>query len=152
MSYIDVLQELGRARRALEDLIAAFNDSQVRVASLMHAISDQAQIDNPNIVKVATDLAGFALYFSRSRIPYNRTEEANFKYHRHIGVYGYQKSALLEFVNWPMSPLEHLEKLEQLRYLENGVRIKMVITKFFSIGIDTPEDYITAKKFVDEGK
>jgi 3-deoxy-manno-octulosonate cytidylyltransferase (CMP-KDO synthetase) len=139
-------------RQPLEDLIAAFQNERVGVASLMHPITDPLQIDNPNVVKVVTDLEGFALYFSRSRIPFNRGAGSSFSYHRHIGVYGYRKSALLEFVNWPMSPLENLEKLEQLRYLENGVRIKMVTTDFFSIGIDTPEDYLAAQQYVDNKK
>jgi 3-deoxy-manno-octulosonate cytidylyltransferase (CMP-KDO synthetase) len=140
------------ARQPLEDLISAFRDPLVRVASLMHTIKDESQIDNPNIVKVVTDRAGFSLYFSRSRIPFNRNNESDFTYNRHIGVYGYRKSALLEFVEWPVSPLEQMEKLEQLRYLENGVRLKMVATDFFSIGIDTPEDYLLAKRHLNEGK
>lgn len=135
-------------KQPLSDLLKAFEHEQVQVASLMHAISDDEQVNNPNVVKVVTDLDGYALLFSRSPIPYKRNTEARFKYYRHIGVYGYRKQALLQFVQWPVSALENIEKLEQLRYLENGVRIKMVSTTFSAIGIDTPEDLIAAKKLL----
>ncbi|HLO81223.1 MAG TPA: 3-deoxy-manno-octulosonate cytidylyltransferase [Chitinophagaceae bacterium] len=133
-------------KQPLEDLLKAFDDDAVQVASLMHTIDEEEQINNPNIVKVVTDKQGFALLFSRSPIPYKRNPEAFFRYFRHIGVYGYRKNALLQFVKWPVSDLENIEKLEQLRYLENGIRIKMVTTPFGAIGIDTPEDLSAAKK------
>jgi 3-deoxy-D-manno-octulosonate cytidylyltransferase len=135
-------------KQPLSDLLKAFEDEHVQVASLMHAITDEEQINNPNVVKLVTDLDGYALLFSRSPIPYKRNAESVFQYYRHIGVYGYRKQALLQFVQWPMSALENIEKLEQLRYLENGVRIKMVPTTFSAIGIDTPEDLIAAKKLL----
>lgn len=133
-------------KQPLADLLNAFEDKNVQVGSLMHEIHDEEQINNPNIVKVVTDLAGDALLFSRSPIPFKRNTEASFTYFRHIGVYGYRKSALLQFVRWPISDLENIEKLEQLRYLENGVKIRMVKTTFSAIGIDTPEDLIAARK------
>ncbi len=133
-------------KQALAELLKAFEDDTVQVASLMHTIDAEEQINNPNIVKVVTDKLGFALLFSRSPIPYKRNTEASFKYFRHIGVYGYRKKALLQFVRWPVSALENIEKLEQLRYLENGIRIRMVTTDFGAIGIDTPEDLAAAKK------
>lgn len=133
-------------KQPIADLLKAFEDEQVQVASLMHAITDDEQVNNPNIVKVVTDISGFALLFSRSPIPYKRNADAAFRYFRHIGVYGYRKKALLQFVQWPLSSLENIEKLEQLRYLENGVRIKMVITDFSAIGIDTPEDLVAARQ------
>jgi 3-deoxy-manno-octulosonate cytidylyltransferase (CMP-KDO synthetase) len=135
-------------KKPLSDLLKAFDDEQVQVASLMHAITDEEQVNNPNVVKVVTDLDGYALLFSRSPIPYKRNTEASFRYFRHIGVYGYRKQALLQFVQWPVSALENIEKLEQLRYLENGVKIKMVATSFSAIGIDTPEDLIAANKLL----
>jgi 3-deoxy-manno-octulosonate cytidylyltransferase (CMP-KDO synthetase) len=135
-------------KQPLSDLLKAFEDEHVQVASLMHAITDDEQVNNPNVVKVVTDLAGYALLFSRSPIPYKRNAEAGFRYYRHIGVYGYRKQALLRFVQWPVSALENIEKLEQLRYLENGVRIKMIVTDFSAIGIDTPEDLAAAKKLL----
>ncbi|HSF45801.1 MAG TPA: 3-deoxy-manno-octulosonate cytidylyltransferase [Chitinophagaceae bacterium] len=133
-------------KQPLSDLLKAFEDEHVQVASLMHPISEDEQINNPNIVKVVTDLAGYALLFSRSPIPYKRNADSDFNYFRHIGVYGYRKPALLQFVQWPVSALENIEKLEQLRYLENGVRIKMVSTDFTAIGIDTPEDLVAARQ------
>jgi 3-deoxy-manno-octulosonate cytidylyltransferase (CMP-KDO synthetase) len=135
-------------KQPLSDLLKAFDDEQVQVASLMHAITDEEQVNNPNVVKVVTDLDGYALLFSRSPIPYKRNTEACFRYFRHIGVYGYRKQALLQFVQWPVSALENIEKLEQLRYLENSVKIKMVATSFSAIGIDTPEDLIAANKLL----
>ena len=135
-------------KQALTNLVSAFNDKNVAVASLMHKISDEKQLQNPNIVKLVTDKNGFALLFSRSCIPYNRSGENNVNYWRHIGVYAYRKTALLQFIQWPMSELENIEKLEQLRYLENGVRIKMIETDSTGIGIDTPEDLENARVFL----
>jgi len=135
-------------KQALANLVSAFNDKNVAVASLMHKISDDKQLQNPNIVKLVTDKNGFALLFSRSCIPYNRNGETNVNYWRHIGVYAYRKTALLQFIQWPMSELENIEKLEQLRYLENGVRIKMIETDSTGIGIDTPEDLENARVFL----
>jgi 3-deoxy-D-manno-octulosonate cytidylyltransferase len=132
-------------KQPLADLLKSFEDEHVVVASLMHMIDEEEQINNPNIVKVVTDKQGFALLFSRSPIPYKRNAEASFNYFRHIGVYGYRKSALLQFVKWPVSQLENIEKLEQLRYLENGIRIKMVNTPFNALGIDTPQDLTAAR-------
>lgn len=134
-------------KEPLSKLLAAFEDPGVHVASLMHELSPD-QVNNPNIVKVVTDHVGNALYFSRSCIPYNRDANNPVSYYRHIGVYGYRKKALLEFVSWPMGRLEQIEKLEQLRYLENSVSIRMVVTSFSAIGIDTPEDLENARKLV----
>jgi 3-deoxy-D-manno-octulosonate cytidylyltransferase len=133
-------------REPLTALVNAFADPRVQVGSLMHHIHDEEQLNNPNIVKLVTDKEGFALLFSRSCIPYHRNTDVAVNYFRHIGVYAYRKSALMQFVQWPMSVLENIEKLEQLRYLENGVRIKMVETDFVGIGIDTPEDLLKARE------
>lgn len=135
-------------RQPLADLLAVFIDPSVQVASLMHTIEQPEQVNNPNVVKVVTDLDGNALYFSRSPIPFNRAQDPTFVYHRHIGVYAYRKQALLQFVQWPVSGLESLEKLEQLRYLEHGIRIRMVKTDFSAIGIDTEEDLHRAEKMI----
>lgn len=118
---------------------------QIDLASLMVEISDPDEINNPNVVKVVTDQAGFALYFSRSVIPYPRDENAGVRYMRHIGIYAFRKQALLDFASLPMKSLEASEKLEQLRYLEFGKRIRMVETDHVGIGIDTAEDLERAR-------
>lgn len=127
-------------KEPLEKLLQPFNDDTVQVASIMQRITDEALIQNPNCVKVCVDKAGNALYFSRSVIPYPRSINKQTIYYKHIGVYAFRKQALLQFTTWPVSALEDTEKLEQLRYLENGVRIRMVETAFTSVEIDTPED------------
>ena len=131
-------------KEPLEKLIAVFKDEKVEVASLMQALTNTDLINDPNYVKVAVDKNMNALFFSRSVIPYARNTEVAITYHEHIGVYAFKKQALLNFTNWPMSPLEAAEKIECLRYLENGVSIKMVVTNYMGIEIDTPEDLIKA--------
>ncbi|MEZ7505592.1 3-deoxy-manno-octulosonate cytidylyltransferase [Flavobacterium sp. Arc2] len=118
---------------------------QVDLASLMREIKDTEVINNPNNVKVVTDQNGFALYFSRSVIPYPREKNVGVRYMQHIGIYAFRKQALSDFYNLPMKSLEASEKLEQLRYLEFGKRIKMVETTHVGIGIDTPEDLEKAR-------
>jgi 3-deoxy-manno-octulosonate cytidylyltransferase (CMP-KDO synthetase) len=136
------------AREPLEALLQAFRedvDQRIDLGSLMVAITDTTEIENPNVVKVVTDRMGYALYFSRSVIPYPRERVEGLRYMRHIGVYAFRKQALLDFAQWPMQPLEATEKLEQLRYLEFGKRIKMVETSHVGIGIDTPKDLEQAR-------
>ncbi len=135
-------------REPLEKVIAVFLDAKVQVASLMQVLTDSALIQDPNYVKVAVDKNNNALFFSRSVIPYPRSTEAAITYYEHIGVYAFQKQALLNFTNWPMSPLEAAEKIECLRYLENGVSIKMVVTEYMGVEIDTPADLIKAAKLL----
>ena len=133
---------------SLAKLIAVFkNDANkvVDLASLMREITNEDDINNPNNVKVVTDQNGFALYFSRSVIPYPREQNVGVRYRQHIGVYAFRKQALLDFYSLPMQSLEASEKLEQLRYLEFGKRIKMVETNHVGIGIDTPEDLEKAR-------
>lgn len=113
---------------------------QVQVASLMQVLKEQKFIEDPNYVKVAIDRNFNALMFSRSVIPYPRSTESPITYYEHIGVYAFRKQALLNFTSWAMTPLESAEKIECLRYLENGVTIKMVITDYMGVEIDTPED------------
>ncbi|PWA05862.1 3-deoxy-manno-octulosonate cytidylyltransferase [Flavobacterium psychrotolerans] len=121
---------------------------QVDLASLMREIKDENEINNPNNVKVVVDQNGFALYFSRSVIPYPRDKNVGVRYFQHIGIYAFRKQALLDFYSLPMKSLEASEKLEQLRYLEYGKRIKMVETTHVGIGIDTPEDLEKARKLL----
>jgi 3-deoxy-D-manno-octulosonate cytidylyltransferase len=131
-------------KEPLQKVIAVFSDTSVQVSSLMQVLTNPELIQDPNYVKVAVDINNNALFFSRSVIPYPRDKEAATKYYEHIGVYAFKKQALLNFTNWPMSPLEAAEKIECLRYLENGVPIRMVVTEYMGVEIDTPEDLIKA--------
>ena len=133
---------------SLAKLIAIFkkdSEKQVDLASLMREITNEDDINNPNNVKVVVDQNEFALYFSRSVIPYPREQHVGVRYMQHIGVYAFRKQALLDFYSLPMKSLEASEKLEQLRYLEFGKRIKMIETTHIGIGIDTPEDLEKAR-------
>lgn len=133
-------------KEPLEKLVRLFKDPVVQVASLMRKISKE-EAGNPNNVKVVIDKNDYALYFSRSIIPFQRDNEIPAEYFLHVGVYAYKKEALMNFTRWPVSVLEKTEKLEQLRYLENGVRIKMTETDYINISIDTPGDLETAKNY-----
>ncbi len=136
---------------SLAKVIEVFrNDSSsaIDLASLMREIKDATEINNPNNVKVVVDQNGMALYFSRAVIPYPREQNVGVRYFQHIGIYAFRKQALLDFYHLPMKSLEASEKLEQLRYLEFGKRIKMVETTHNSIGIDTPEDLEKARRFL----
>ena len=135
-------------REPLERVLACFEDSTVKVASLMQVLNNQASIEDPNYVKVAVDKNWNALFFSRSVIPYPRSTDIAITYYEHVGVYAFKKQALIDFTHWPMSPLEAAEKIECLRYLENGVSIKMVVTNYMGVEIDTPEDLIKAAELL----
>lgn len=138
-------------KKPLQEVIEIFkndDENKVDLASLMFEIKDKQEIENPNNVKVIVDQQGFALYFSRSVIPYPREENVGVRYMKHIGIYAFRKQALMDFYKLPMLSLEASEKLEQLRYLEYGKRIKMVETTHASIGIDTPEDLEKARKMI----
>ena len=127
----------------LKKLIEVFeNDTkeEISLASLMHEIKDQEDIQNPNNVKVITDLSGHALYFSRSVIPFPRDEQVKQPVFKHIGIYAFRKEALLDFYHQSPTPLELSEKIECIRYLEHGKKIKMIVTDHLSIGIDTVQD------------
>ncbi|HQV34847.1 MAG: 3-deoxy-manno-octulosonate cytidylyltransferase [Flavobacterium sp.] len=121
---------------------------EIDLASLMREITDWEMIENPNNVKVIVDQNGLALYFSRAVIPYPREKNVSVRYFQHIGIYAFRKKALLDFYKLPMKSLEASEKLEQLRYLEYGKKIKMVETTHIGIGIDTPEDLEKARKMI----
>lgn len=131
-------------RAPLEKLLQVFDDKNVQVASLMQILTDQKSIADPNYVKVAVDKNMNSLMFSRSIIPYHRDKNIAPIYYEHIGVYAFRKQALLNFTTWEITPLEAAEKIECLRYLENGVALKMVVTDYMGIEIDTPEDLVKA--------
>lgn len=136
-------------KESLQKLIEVFevdSKKEVDLASLMVHITDQDEINNPNTVKVIVDQTNFALYFSRSPIPYPREKNVGAKYFKHKGVYAFRKEAILDFYKLPMLPLEASEKIECIRYLEYGKRIKMVETSIEGVEIDTPEDLERAKK------
>ena len=138
-------------KEPLKQLIDVFykdEKKKISLASLKIQLRESEEIRNPNNVKVITDNNGFALYFSRSVIPFQRELSYDVTYYKHIGVYAFRKEALQKFSSLEMTPLEISEKLEQLRYLENGMKIKMVETDFVGIGIDTPEDLEKAKKLI----
>ena len=131
-------------KEPLEKLLQVFQDEKVQVASLMQELKDENFTADPNYVKVAVDKNMNALMFSRSPIPYHRDKSTSPIYYEHIGVYAFRKQALLNFTAWPITPLEATEKIECLRYLENSVPIKMVVTKYMGVEIDTPEDLVRA--------
>lgn len=136
-------------RESLADVLEVFEEDihmEIDLASLMTRISDWEEISNPNTVKVIVDHRNFALYFSRSPIPYPRAKEYAPLYYKHKGVYAFRKSALIDFQRLPMMPLESTEKIEAIRYLEYGKKIKMVESNVSGIEIDTPEDLERAKK------
>ncbi|OBX25039.1 3-deoxy-manno-octulosonate cytidylyltransferase [Gelidibacter algens] len=136
-------------RESLEKVLNAFkNDHQkeIDLASLMVEIHDWEEISNPNTVKVIVDQNNFALYFSRSPIPYPRDKDAGARYFKHKGIYAFRKQALLDFYKLPMQFIEATEKIECIRYLEYGKRIKMIETHVEGVEIDTPEDLERAKR------
>ncbi|TDW99684.1 3-deoxy-manno-octulosonate cytidylyltransferase [Dinghuibacter silviterrae] len=138
-------------RDPLEKLLAVFkgaDGASVQVASLMQELKDPALIADENYVKVAIDLKGNALFFSRSVIPYPRNKELVIPYYEHIGVYAFRKQALLDFTRWPVTPLENAEKVECLRYLEHGVPLRMVVVDYMGVEIDTPDDLDRAAKLI----
>lgn len=138
-------------KKPLEKLLRVFEGEagkQVQVASLMQELKEQRYIDDPNYVKVAVDKNMNSLLFSRSVIPYPRNKNTGIIYYEHIGVYAFRKNALLGFTGWPMTPLETAEKIECLRYLENGIPLKMVVTEYMGVEIDTPEDLEKAARLL----
>ncbi|WP_297795228.1 3-deoxy-manno-octulosonate cytidylyltransferase [uncultured Eudoraea sp.] len=136
-------------KESLADLLKEFENDpkeEIDLASLMTKITDSEEINNPNIVKVIVDNRNFALYFSRSAIPYLRTTDMEISYFKHKGVYAFRKRALMDFRRLPMLTLEAAEKIEAIRYLEYGKKIKMVKSDVSGIEIDTPEDLEKAKE------
>ena len=140
-------------KELLKKLLDVFKNDQaenIQVASPVKRITDPAQAANPNIVKVAVDKNMNSLLFSRNAIPYRRDENAAPVYYEHIGVYAFRKKALLQFTRWEMTPLEAAEKIECLRYLENGIQLRMVETDDAGVKIDVPEDLARAEKYLQE--
>lgn len=140
-------------KEALRDLLFAFEGhagKEVKVASLMKVFTDKIKVNDPNYVKVVVDKNSNSLMFSRSVIPYNRDESTAVVYHEHIGVYAFRKQALLQFTKWPITPLEAAEKIECLRYLENGIPLKMVLTDTDTVKIDVPEDLPKAEAYLNK--
>lgn len=138
-------------KESLTKLLDVFKQEgadEIDLASLKTPLRDSDEITNPNNVKVITGNDDFALYFSRFPIPYPRDTSAEVTYFKHIGIYAFRKSALMDFYKLPMLPLEAAEKIECIRYLEYGKKIKMVETTVKSIGIDTPEDLEKARKLL----
>ena len=135
-------------KKSLQKLVNTFKldkYKKIDLVSLMKVISNREEVENPNNVKVVTDSDDFAIYFSRSPIPFNSASNPKLNYFKHIGIYGFRKKSLVDFYNSKPTKLELIEKLEQLRYLESGKKIKMVISDFDGIGIDTMEDLIKAR-------
>ncbi|RFS23358.1 3-deoxy-manno-octulosonate cytidylyltransferase [Chitinophaga silvatica] len=138
-------------KEPLEKLLKVFEGEEgkkVRVASLMQELKEQSSIEDPNYVKVAVDKNFNALFFSRSVIPYPRSTDVKPVYYEHIGIYAFRKQTLLEFTQLEVTPLEAAEKIECLRYLENGIPMKMVVTSYMGVEIDTPEDLEKAAKLL----
>jgi len=136
-------------RASLEKVLNVFYDDhnkEIDLASLMVEIKDWEEISNPNTVKVIVDQKNFALYFSRSPIPFPRDKNAGVRYFKHKGIYAFRKQALLDFRKLPMQFIEATEKIECIRYLEYGKRIKMIETTVEGVEIDTPEDLEKAKR------
>ena len=139
-------------RASLEQLIDVFyqfDADQIDLASLKTKLKGKTDINNPNYVKVITDKNGYALYFSRSPIPYHRDKSQNIQYYRHKGIYAFRKQAILDFSTLPIRELEAAEQIECIRFLEHGKTIKMVETTEDSFGIDTPEDLERAKNYLN---
>lgn len=142
-------------REALQKLLNVFYEEggkNIQVASIMQEMKDGKLILDPNYVKVAVDKNMNALMFSRSPIPYPRNTDVTPVYYEHIGIYAFKKQALMNFTNWQITPLEDAEKIECLRYLENGVPIKMVVSEYMGIEIDTPEDLERANTLITRMK
>jgi 3-deoxy-manno-octulosonate cytidylyltransferase (CMP-KDO synthetase) len=138
--YVNVQGDEPLARpEHFEALLAPMQDASVLVSTLKTPAA-AADIDNPNAVKVVTDDSGRALYFSRATIPYDRDGRRPARYFKHLGFYAYRKAALERFCSLPESPLERSERLEQLRFLENGIPIHVAETPYDTIGVDTEED------------
>jgi len=118
---------------------------KIDIVTVAHPFDDPAEASSPHQVKVVADLAGRALYFSRAAIPFPR-DLSRIKYLRHQGIYGFRREMLLQFVKWKPTPLERAESLEQLRALENGVSVHVLVTKHGSPGVDTPEDAVALEQ------
>ncbi|MUG68370.1 3-deoxy-manno-octulosonate cytidylyltransferase [Paenibacillus campinasensis] len=135
----------------IDRLVEAFEDhNDLKMATFKSKIKDQSTVNDPNIVKVITNQAGFAIYFSRYAIPFNRDGREDLTYFKHLGIYGFKSSFLKEYVSLEQSPLELFESLEQLRALENGIQIKVIDTEETLISVDTPEDLKLVEEYLNK--
>lgn len=134
-------------------VLGLLDDAEVPMGTLKKRIEDPGELTNPNVVKVVTDRFNNAIYFSRSRIPYVREgHDPPCACYKHVGLYVYRREFLLGYSQLPVGPLEQAERLEQLRALENGYKIRVVETEYESLGVDTPEDLERVGKLLEEGK
>ncbi len=137
----------------IETLVSPFKeDNSVIMTTLKAELTDEKELLNPNVVKVITDVNDNAIYFSRQAIPYVREKKYLPAYYKHLGLYGYKRSFLIDFANMKATPLERAESLEQLRALENGFTIKVGTSRYNSFGIDTAEQLEAARQMIKEGK
>ncbi len=135
------------APSTIDRLVGALQDDPgLGMVTAANPVTDLADVQNPHVVKVVTDLAGRALYFSRSVIPHDRDGHRGIRYLRHQGIYGYRRKVLLAFVKWKPTPLEQAEKLEQLRALEHGIAIGVIVVRRGSVGVDVPGDVAKAER------
>jgi 3-deoxy-manno-octulosonate cytidylyltransferase (CMP-KDO synthetase) len=150
--YVNVQGDEPLARQEhLDTLVRLMQDPSLQVGTLKTPMADRSSdIHNPNAVKVVTDARQRALYFSRATIPFDRDRVGTIRYFKHLGFYAYRKPALDQFVRWPESSLELSERLEQLRFLENGIGIAVAETPFDTVGVDTDEDLQRVEKILRE--
>ena len=137
----------------IETLMHLFDAPETQIGTLGKRFESMDAVENPNSPKIVTDARGFALYFSRSVIPFVRGKEreewlSNYPYLKHLGIYAYRREVLAAVTKLPQSPLEKAESLEQLRWLENGYRIRVGLTDVETVGIDTPDDLARAEQFL----
>ena len=132
----------------IDDLVRVLQEADIAMATLATQLSEMERIHDQDIVKVVADKNGNALYFSRSPIPFHPSDH----FLQHIGIYGYQKDFLLKFSTMPVSRLETCERLEQLRVLENGYKIKIVLTSFPGLSVDNPQDIMAVEKWIQKGE
>ena len=127
-------------------------DANADISTLVREIKDADEVNNPNLVKCVFDFNNYAMYFSRSKIPFERAKnDGSWKFYGHLGIYGYKREALFKMTKLPQAPYEMAEKLEQLRVLQNGMKIKVAVVDNVPVGIDTAEDFEKFRKMV-EGK
>ncbi len=134
--------------RQLDDLLSAFEDPKVEIATLGISTKNAEELDNPNRIKLITDFQQNALYFSRSKIPFERILDSNYRYLRHIGLYAFRRESLLEISSFQECQIETIESLEQLRWMYFGKKIKVIETEIETPNIDTPEDLIEVLKYL----
>jgi 3-deoxy-manno-octulosonate cytidylyltransferase (CMP-KDO synthetase) len=148
--YVNVQGDEPLARQEhLDALVALMQDDSIQVGTLKTPIPEDGEdIHNPNAVKVVTDSKQRALYFSRATIPFDRDKAGAVRHFKHLGFYAYRKPALDQFVKWPESSLERSERLEQLRFLENGIGISVAETPYDTVGVDTEEDLRRVEKIL----